>query len=413
VSFVRDERVPQMAGAEEVVAALQRAPSISYAGLVLNRVGLERLCRTALDRANVTFAATDAFNRQNGNMSLADAIAFAEQVKGRWREFRREPSAFFFVILMPVLWMAILGFAFSGSTKPVYQVAYVGPGASTARAALAQSPEITLKTVTSAEAAQLLLKGDVVLIVAEDPAGVHFRYDAANKASVAARQVANDAVQRGAGRVDPVAAHDELITVPGTRYIDFLVPGLIGLSIMTTSLFGTGLTIVVNRRENLLKRYLATPMRPGHYIGSHIVGRGIILAVELTAILAAAFAMFRFVPVGHLWDLVAFAALGTAAFGALSVLCGSRTSNAATMNGLTNLISLPMMILSGVWFSRGNFPDWMAAPASFLPLSALVDGLRRIALEGGSLASVTREASILLVYAIAAGVAAKSLFKWY
>lgn len=337
--------------------------------------------------------------------------SFGEQIKGRWREFRREPSAFFFVILMPVLWMAILGFAFSGDRKTVYPVAIAG--ASPQTAVLLQSPDINSKVGTRVEAEAWMRRGDVVLVVVPKGDQVSYVFDPANRASVAARQVVNDLVQRAAGRSDPVITGDWTQSVPGTRYIDFLVPGLIGLSIMTTSLFGTGMTIVVNRRENLLKRYLATPMRTGEYIGSHIVGRGIILAVELTAILAAAYLLFRFTPAGHLWDLVAFAALGTMAFGAISVLCGSRTSNAATMNGMTNLISVPMMIVSGVWFSRANFPEWMSGPARYLPLSALVDGLRRIALEGGGLGSVGREAAILLVYAVLGAAGAKWLFKWY
>lgn len=337
--------------------------------------------------------------------------SFGELIKGRWREFRREPSAFFFVIFMPILWMAILGFAFSGDRKVVPSVAVVGAGP--AGAALGQSPDVKVRTGTRDEADKWFRRGNVDLIIVADSAEISYVYDTANRQGLAARQVANDVIQRAAGRADPVATREFSQPVQGTRYIDFLVPGLIGLSIMTTSLFGTGMTIVVNRRENLLKRYLATPMRPGTYIASHIVGRGIILAVELTAILVSAFMMFRFVPEGRIFDLAVFAAIGTAAFGALSVLCGSRTSNAATMNGVTNLISVPMMIVSGVWFARSAFPEWMAKPASYLPLSALVDGLRRIALEGASLAGVGREVLILLAYTIVSGVAAKNLFRWY
>lgn len=337
--------------------------------------------------------------------------SFGELIKARWREFRREPSAFFFVILMPILWMAILGFAFSGTQRPVYTVGVID--APPALAALSQSNEIIVKSGSPSEVEVWLRRGEVVLAAAYDGKQVTYLFDPANRASLAARQVANDVLQRAAGRTDPITTADATQSIPGTRYIDFLVPGLIALSIMTTSLFGTGMTIVVNRRENLLKRYLATPMRPSAFIASHMVGRGIILGVELTAILLAAFLMFRFAPAGHLWDLVVFAALGTAAFGAISVLCGSRTSNAATMNGMTNLISLPMMLVSGVWFSRGNFPEWMSIPAGYLPLSALVDGLRRIALEGGNLGAVGKEALILLIYTVLAGTGAKILFRWY
>src|SRR5262249_46379769 len=156
------------------------------------------------------------------------------------------------------------------------------------------------------------------------------------------------------------------------RYIDFLIPGLLGFSIMTSSLFGIGIVIVASRRENLLKRYLATPLKPHQYVLSHIVGRGFVLAVGLVAILLRGWLMFGFHVAGNLLTFIGFAALGAAAFTAIAVLCGSRTTSAAVMNGMTNLISLPMMIVAGVWFSRANFPDFLANAARFLPLTALV-----------------------------------------
>lgn len=350
------------------------------------------------------------------------ASALGQHVKGRWREFRREPSALFFVVLMPVLWMAILGFAFSGGGKPGVGIGLLegadlselGKGV---RQRLEADPSVRLWVGDRDALLTRMKRGDVSVIIAIDgttgSSAARVVMDPTKAEAHAGRAYADDIIQAAGGRTDPVTITEEAVTLPGQRYIDFLVPGLLALSLMTSSLFGTGMTIVANRRENLLKRYLATPMQPLTYILSHLIGRGFILVVEIATILIAAFLLFRFRLEGRLIDFTVFAALGAGAFTALALLCGARTANMAAMNGATNLISLPMMIVAGVWFSRANFPSWIAEPARYLPLTALVDGLRRIALEGGSLASVGFEASVLGAYLVAATLAAKSLFKWY
>lgn len=350
---------------------------------------------------------------------MAKSSSLWEHIKGRWREFKREPSALFFVVFMPILWMTILGFAFSGEKHERFSIGWVdGPLKGQATALATRQRLIADEHVRfvrgSREKLDLdALRGDVVAILSFENDQATVTYDASNKQALDARKLIEDHVQRAAGRTDPATIADNKISLPGQRYIDFLVPGLLALSIMTSSLFGTGMTIVSNRRENLLKRYLATPMRPLEYIVSHIVGRGMILAVEMATILIASFLIFRFKVHGNILEFVLFAALGTAAFTALAILCAARTGNAATMNGATNLVSLPMMILSGVWFARTNFPDWLAGGVRYLPLAPLVDGLRKIALEGAGLTSLGFEAAVLGCYLVVCSIAATAVFKWY
>jgi ABC-2 type transport system permease protein len=341
--------------------------------------------------------------------------AFVEMLKGRWREFVREPSALFFVVLMPVIWMAILGFAFSGDTVVRYGVGWRAdlPGNAAVKAALATSDRVTLREGDADAMDTWLKRGDVQLIISSTDTELIYMYDPANRESQVARLVVSDVIERGLGRQDKLGARDTAISVPGTRYIDFLVPGLLALTIMTTSLFGTGHTIVANRRENLLKRYMATPMQPFSYILSHIVGRGFILVVEIASVLGAAWLMYRFVPAGSMMNVVLVSALGAAAFTAIAMLFGARSSSLALVSGMINLATLPMMIVAGVWFSRSNFPDWISSSARFLPLTPLVDGLRRVALEGANLADISFEITVLGVYAIVAAVAAKLIFRWY
>jgi len=339
---------------------------------------------------------------------------------GRWREFRREPSAFFFVIFMPILWMAILGAAFSGKGTMKVQVGWINSQPSTLPAfefdipeSLEANPNIILHRGESSEIKLKQLRGEIAAVITVDSSGPVVSFDAASQEGSNASAIINRTLQEAAGRVDPLFINTEKIEIPGTRYIDFLIPGLLALSIMTSSLFGTGMLIVSNRRENLLKRYLATPMKPHEYLISHIFGRIFIFVVEVVAILIAGYLMFGFKTVGSYLSFLGFAFLGTAAFTSIAILCAARTANPATMNGMTNVISLPMMLVAGVWFSRANFPDWLGQIVQYLPLTALVDGLRRIALEGANISSLMFESVILLTYTVISTAAATKLFKWY
>lgn len=344
--------------------------------------------------------------------------ALVQLTLGRWREFVREPSACFFVVFMPIMWMGILGAAFD-HPRPVrvavgWQAGANGDAASVVRDALARDPDVRLIEGEPAALATALRRGDAQLIV-EPREAEPWRYvfDPANREAGRARLQIDALVQRAAGRVDPVATHDEPTEVPGTRYVDFLVPGLVALSIMTSSLFGTGAVVVVSRREHLLKRYLATPLRPSLYIASHILGRLFILAVELTTTLAFARVAFGVRSAGSLGAVVAVAVLGAMAFTALAMACASRTSNMAVMNGLTNLVTVPMMLVAGVWFGRGGFPPWLARLAEAMPLTALVDAMRRVILEGADLVAIGPQLGVLAAYLVVGAVSARVLFKWF
>lgn len=353
-------------------------------------------------------------------MAAKISSSLAELGKGRWREFIREPSAAFFVVLMPIVFMTILGFALDGDREDIYGIGWVTDVADSQASvaeqqfkALSQARGLKLIQGTRSELTLAMQRGDVVVIARSLPQSVHLTYDRQNREARHAQLRVQDILQRAAGRSDPLHIDQENTRIPGTRYVDFLVPGLLGMSIMTTSLFGTGMLIVSNRRENLLKRYRATPMKPYEYILSHVIGRGFMLAVEGGTLLLAAKIIFSFDIFGSWFDLLLFAALGAAAFTAMALLCASRTANAAAMNGMTNLITLPMLLVSGVWFSRSNFPDWIAQAVRWLPLTALVDGLRRIALEGVGLASLGLEISVLAVCFAVCAVLATRWFKWY
>lgn len=342
--------------------------------------------------------------------------SLVQQIKCRWREFRREPSAFFWVVFMPIVWMLALGFAFSKPRPETYGVGWLDATASASGllTQLESDPLLRLRRGEAEALSTAMKRGEISLIIAPQGNGsVVYQLDPSHPEAARAKSYVNQLVQKQAGQTEPVATTVEAITAQGGRYVDFLIPGLLGLSIMTSSLFGVGMTIVSNRKENLLKRYLATPMRAYEYIVSHLVGRLMVLAAEFAAVMIAGMLIFRFEVYGNFLSYILFAVLGAAAFTALALLCGARTRSIPMISGLTNLISLPMMMLSGVFFSKNNFPDWLIQVSNFLPLTALNDGLRKIALEGQPLSALGFETAVLGVYIILGSFAAQRLFKWF
>lgn len=341
-----------------------------------------------------------------------------EQIKCRWREFRREPSAFYWVVFMPIMWMVVLGYAFSEPRPEVYGVGWIknsaGEQSTEILQAIKDNSNIRLREGSEAELMTLMQRGELNLIVSTElNEPLTYQYDPSNPEAQRAKRYVNDVIQESAGRVDLLQTQEKRIEAVGNRYVDFLIPGLLGLSIMTSSLFGVGMTIVSNRKENLLKRYLATPMQPREYVISHLAGRGFVLVAEFAAVMLAGFLLFRFQVHGNYLSYIAFAILGSAAFTAIAILCASRTNSIPMVSGITNLISLPMMMLSGVFFSKNNFPDWLRTFSEFLPLTALNDGFRKIALEGQGLSNLGFESAVLGVYLLIASISAVKLFKWY
>ncbi len=341
-----------------------------------------------------------------------------EQIKCRWREFRREPSAFFWVVFMPIVWMLALGFALSKPRPETYGIGWLAaegsaPASEGVVASLEKDPYLHLRRGTAEALETNMKRGEISLIVVPQGGRYTYQLDASNPEAMRAKGYVDDLIQSQAGRQDPVATQIETVATQGGRYIDFLIPGLLGLSIMTSSLFGVGMTIVSNRKENLLKRYLATPMRAYEYILSHLCGRMMVLAAEFLAVMVAGVLIFHFQVYGSIAAYVLFAILGAGAFTSIALVCAARTRSIPMISGVTNLISLPMMMLSGVFFSKNNFPDWLKQATNYLPLTALNDGLRKIALEGQGLSALGFEASVLAVYLVVGAIAAQRLFKWY
>jgi ABC-type multidrug transport system permease subunit len=239
-----------------------------------------------------------------------------------------------------------------------------------------------------------------------------YAFDPTRPESRLARFVVDDALQRAAGRADPVPVQEARVTAPGSRYIDFLVPGLIGLNIMSSGMWGIAWVIVETRQKKLLKRLVATPMRRGEFLLSFVFLRMLFLLLELPVLLGFARLAFGVGVRGSLALLVALALLGALAFSGLGLLVASRAQNSQTASGLINLVMMPMFILSGVFFSAANFPDAIQPAIRALPLTALNDALRAVMNEGATLAAVAPQALGLAAMAAVCFALALRWFRW-
>lgn len=340
--------------------------------------------------------------------------ALAHLTLARIREFQREPEAIFWTFFFPVVIAIALGIAFSGGAGERVEVAVLeGPAADSIAAELRASKRAAVRVLGEAAAHDALRRGDVALVVAPDAGGaLVYRFDPTREDSRHARLVADDVLQRAAGRTDPRRTDEVLVTDKGSRYIDFLIPGLIGLNLLSTGLWGVGYTVVRMRREQLLKRFATTPVRRSDFLLSFMLGRLVWLAAELALVLGFAWLAFR-VPVrGSLLTLGFTAVLGAFTFTGLGLLIASRARSTEAVQGMMNLAAVPMWVLSGVFFSARHFPDAMQPVIQALPLTALNNAMRAIMLDGAGLAGITAWLAIVTAWGIACFGLAAAVFRW-
>jgi ABC-type multidrug transport system permease subunit len=328
----------------------------------------------------------------------------------RVREFTREPEAVFWALLFPVLLTIGLGVAFRNQPASTVKVAAVSHQIA---AALKAEPLLNVSELSLEAAAAALRTGKVVLIAEPLPeAGVVYHFDDTNPEARDARLLADAAIQRAAGRADPVPAADRILREPGSRYIDFLVPGLVGMGIMSNAVWGLAFSIVDARRRKLLKRIVATPMPRHYYLLSYLLWRLLLLAVEVGVPLGFGILAFGVPMRGPVIELLALCLLASLSFSSLGLLIATRVKTIEAASGLTNLAIMPMWVVSGVFFSSERFPDIFQPAIKALPLTAVNDALRANMLQGQTLASLTPELAILTIWMLASFALALKLFRW-
>jgi len=348
-----------------------------------------------------------------------------ELTKARLYEFLREPEAVFWVFIFPILLACALGIAFRTKVdQPVYvgieQTAGGAPGAASALgspgadhvlAVLKSARGIDARLVAPSRVDTALRDGEVQLVVRPGTPPV-YRYDPSRTESRLARMAVDEALQAAAGRQDAWQARTEPVILPGSRYIDWLIPGLLGMNIMGTGLWGVGFSIVQARTKRLLKRFLATPMVRSEYLLAHLLARLVFLGLEVFALMVFAWLVFHVPMRGSLAAFLAVALLGALSFGGLGLLLASRARTIEAVSGLMNFAMLPMWVLSGVFFSSANFPAAMQPLIRALPLTALNDGLRGVMLDGQPLTRLAPEILVLSAWGVVCFGIALKIFRW-
>ena len=342
-----------------------------------------------------------------------------ELTRARILEFLREPEAVFWVFVFPVLLAFALGIAFRAKPPERTRVAVLAGTAASARvvALLEGAAHLEVLAMPAAEAAEALRKGRVDVAVEVDAAdggvpSVTYRFDPTRTESRAARLSVDDALQRALGRGDAATVREESVVESGSRYVDFLIPGLVGLNLMGSGMWGLGFSVVVARTRKLLKRFAATPMRRTDYLLSYALSRLLFLVLEVAAVVVFGVVAFDVAVRGSLVSLAAVALLGAAAFSGLGLLIAARTKTIEAASGWMNLVQLPMWLLSGSFFSYERFPEAVQPAIRALPLTALNDALRAVMNDGAPLLASWPELAVLLAWGGVSFVVAVKIFRW-
>jgi ABC-2 type transport system permease protein len=333
----------------------------------------------------------------------------------RYREFFREPEAVFWVFIFPVLLAAGLGIAFRNraADRTVVAVVTTGPQAAQLADALRWADGLDVSLLTDSAAAEALRIGNVAMAVVPSASGqLEYRYDDSRPESRSARLLVDDVLQRAAGRRNPLAVRDQLVRERGARYIDFLVPGLLGMNLMGSGIWGLGFAIVDARKKRLLKRLIATPMSRSQYLASFVLSRLTLLVIEVTLLLGFGVLVFGIPLRGSLPLLATICLVSSLAFASLGLLIASRAQTMEGASGLMNLVMLPMWIFSGVFFSASRFPEQIQPFIQALPLTAVIDALRANILRGAGWHMVTGDLAIILAWMIGSFLLALKLFRW-
>jgi ABC-type multidrug transport system permease subunit len=350
--------------------------------------------------------------RPNGRWS-----GYRHLLAARMLELKREPEVVFWVFVFPLLLALGLGIAFRNKPGNASSVAIVQTlGWQDAQQLIQRSPahdQFKLQVVNEEDARKgfRLGKFDVV-IVPDSKGGFTYLYDPSRPESVLAKADVNDTLQTAAGRKEVIATNTTGSSEPGSRYIDFLIPGLLGMNLMNSGMWGIGFALVDMRQRKLLKRFVGTPMRRTDFLLALASSRLILMIIEVGLLLVFGVLFFHMRVLGSIGSIALIAAIGSLTFGGVGLLTASRAQKIESVSGLINLVMMPMWIFSGVFFSYERFPQAIHPLIKALPLTALNDALRASILEGTPLFHQWPRLLVMVVWGGVSFVLALKWFRW-
>jgi ABC-2 type transport system permease protein len=358
-----------------------------------------------------TETAPPAPARRNGRWS-----GYSHLLMARMLELKREPEVVFWVFVFPLLLALGLGIAFRNKPGNAASIAIVeGTWSQEAQDLLAHSPrhnQFKVQVLSEDEARKGFRLGKFDLIINPGTLHVTYVYDPARPESVLAKAEVDDALQAAAGRKDKVPATEVASSEPGSRYIDFLIPGLLGMNLMNSGMWGIGFALVDMRQRKLLKRFVGTPMRRGDFLLALASSRLILMIIEVGLLLLFGVLFFHMRVLGSVGAIALIAAIGSLTFGGVGLLTASRAQKIESVSGLINLVMMPMWIFSGVFFSYERFPAIIHPLIKALPLTALNDALRASILEGTPILHQWPRLLIMILWGGVSFVLALKWFRW-
>jgi len=342
---------------------------------------------------------------------------YSHLLMARMLELKREPEVVFWVFVFPLLLALGLGIAFRNKPGNAASVVVVqGPRSLEAQSLLARSPQhdqFKVQVLNEDDARKGFRLGKFDLVIEPGANGaITYRYDPARPESVLAKAEVNDALQATAGRKDTVPTTAITSSEPGSRYIDFLIPGLLGMNLMNSGMWGIGFALVDMRQRKLLKRFVGTPMRRGDFLLALASSRLILMIIEVGLLLLFGALFFHMRVLGSIGSIALIAAIGSLTFGGVGLLTASRAQKIESVSGLINLVMMPMWIFSGVFFSYERFPAVIHPLIKALPLTALNDALRGSILEGTPLMHQWPRLLVMFLWGGVSFVLALKWFRW-
>jgi ABC-2 type transport system permease protein len=359
-----------------------------------------------------------------------------------FRGIIREPGVLFWGILFPILMSAGLGLAFTKKSDVTRKVAVINHSEFSDTTMLGgflhkycesnQNGKVNewkwryiikdeklgnstflFYDMNPDEAMVQLKRGSVNILIGGSGKQIDYNFDPMNSDAELTYLKLSKIIGSGGVVVNEDHAEIKPLTVTGTRYIDFLVPGLIGMGVMMSCMWGISYGIIEKRSKKLLRRLVATPMKKSHFVFAMITVRIVMNFIESLVLFLFALVAFRMTVQGDIISLLLIFLAGNFAFSGIAVLVSSNTSNTEVGNGLINFVVFPMMVLSGIFFSYQNFPEWAIPVIKNLPLTMLTDGMRSIFNEGAGFKEVAKPILILTLTGLAFFTAGLKIFKWH